>query len=128
MAAAKRQMVETNKQIAEECERLGIPKQFAPQAECHWYGRGENAVRQRRDELRKAAKAEIASREAQAKATIARRSVEAQEALLVTGLASAEARALFERLPTVETLMPPVKLAEIEHTNPHRNDEDDEDE
>jgi hypothetical protein len=50
---------EANAKIAAVCKELRIPGSFAPYIGDHWYGRGENAIKERRDELRKAAKAEI---------------------------------------------------------------------
>src|SRR5688572_20805225 len=45
-------VVEAKEQLAERCRELGIPKSFAPDLNLHWFGRGENAVAQRRSELR----------------------------------------------------------------------------
>src|SRR5215472_6592158 len=54
--AAKEACNAAQSAIAEECSRLGIPRRFAPNiSHPSWYGRGENAVRERRAELRKVA-------------------------------------------------------------------------
>ena len=41
--------------------RLGIPAHYAPAISCSWHGRGENAIKERRTELRAATKTRIAA-------------------------------------------------------------------
>ena len=41
--------------VDDRCEELGIPKRFRPSIQAVWSGRGENAVKSRRDELRRVA-------------------------------------------------------------------------
>ncbi len=48
-----------NAKIADECEKLGIVREFAPRVQCDWSDRGENAYAERRAELRIAAKAAV---------------------------------------------------------------------
>lgn len=100
--------------VAARCRELGIPDKFAPELALHWYGRGENAVAERRTELRMAAKARIAAEEKRAKSEIERWSAETQTKLLAAGLDSAEARAFLEAMPTPESLMPRLTLGEVE--------------
>jgi hypothetical protein len=54
--AAGKAVSKAKKQIAARCEELGIPARFAPTVEYLWSGRGENAVAERRRELRAVAK------------------------------------------------------------------------
>jgi hypothetical protein len=69
--------------IAEECERLA---RFRPSLACQWYGRGENASKERRAELRKVAQTRIAANEKQALTEIQRISSEVQIELLAHGM------------------------------------------
>jgi hypothetical protein len=50
--AADREVQKARQAVAARCRELGIPARFAPDLELRWYGRGENAVPKRRDELR----------------------------------------------------------------------------
>jgi hypothetical protein len=100
--------------IARECERLGIPSTFRPSLNMYWSGRGENAVNERRVELRRVAKAEIARIEQQAKVAIEHAHLQARVKLVEIGLHSADARKFLAALPAVETLMPPLDVKRIE--------------
>ena len=107
-------VAEAQTQVAERCAELGIPPRFAPGIAAGWYRRGENGARDRRVELRAVARTRIDALEKAAKVEIERRSLEVQERLIVGGLASVEARGFLDSIPTVDTLMPPLRLAEIE--------------
>ena len=99
--------------IEDRCRELNIPKEFAPTIQMHWYGRGENAVRERRDELRRTAKARLDVLEATAKTEIERISVESQAELISDGLTSEAAKVFFEQLPSAESLMPLLELNQV---------------
>jgi hypothetical protein len=101
--------------IDAECERLGIPKRFRPGIGMGWHGRGENAVRERRVELRKVAQTRIAAIEKSARQEIERISSEAQIELLAHGM-SEHARQLLDNLPKVEALMPSLQVEDIENS------------
>jgi hypothetical protein len=58
-AVAQEMTLKASEAIARRCRELGIPKRFAPDLSLHWYGRGENAVGQRRTELRRMAVTEV---------------------------------------------------------------------
>jgi hypothetical protein len=113
MTAANEVVEAAKRQIAERSRELGIPAAFRPEIGLNWWGRGENASRERRDELRKVAYTKIDELEKQAKLTIDRQTVEAQTRLLAEGLTSDEAHHWLESMPTAEQLMPPVSMAEI---------------
>ena len=113
----KKVVEEAKEKIADRCKALGIPEEFAPDISFGWYGRGENAVKSRREELRRAAKAEIDAMEQAARTEIERMSVEAQTQIIAHGLSSDAAKSFLAQLPTVEKLMPALKVAEIEHKN-----------
>jgi DNA-binding NarL/FixJ family response regulator len=61
---------QSNQLVAERCQQLGIPPQFAPDFSLSWYSRGENACSGRRAELRRVAYAEIEALAKNAKAKI----------------------------------------------------------
>ncbi len=100
--------------IEERCRELNIPKEFAPTISMMWFGRGQNAVRDRRAELRTAAKARLDALEATAKTEIERISVNGQTDLIADGLTSEAAQAFLERMPTTESLMPVLELNQVQ--------------
>ena len=58
--AAQKVARQANEQVAARCQQLGIPRWAQPEIlPPHWYGRGENATRQRRAELTRVAHAKI---------------------------------------------------------------------
>jgi hypothetical protein len=93
---------------------LGIPKRFRPQLEVEWYGRGENMFKERRTELRNVAESQLEARAARAKVTIDHDELNLTTKIVQEGLDSEHAKAFLAALPSVETLMPPVSLPEIE--------------
>ena len=100
-------------QIADRCEELGIPREFAPGLGCHWWSRGENAVKDRRNELRGKADAEIAARKQAARTQIEMWSLRAQTELASQTLTSEAARAFLEKMPTTAELMPKLEYQKI---------------
>jgi hypothetical protein len=106
--------------VQAECERLGIPPEFAPSIgpPC-WYSRGENMVRERRIELRRLARMHIEASEKAACSQIARASVEAQTAVIANGLSDA-GLAFLESLPTAVAMMPTMEIAAVERLLPPR--------
>lgn len=108
------------REIAERCEELGVPPDYAPALSFGWYGRGENAVMQRQAELRRAAKAQIAAAEQTARVEIERLSVQAQAEIIASGLESEAARAFFDRMPSVEALIPALDPALLDEQTAKR--------
>jgi hypothetical protein len=49
---AKLEAAKAQKIVAARCRELGIPARFAPELSLEWYRRGENALKERRAELR----------------------------------------------------------------------------
>jgi hypothetical protein len=45
---SKQFVIDANDKIKKRCEELGIPAEFAPGLSFGWYGRGQNAVNERR--------------------------------------------------------------------------------
>ncbi|WP_192246136.1 hypothetical protein [Mesorhizobium silamurunense] len=109
-AIAEAAVAEAAAKIKAECQRLGIPPEFAPYMNLSWYSRGENASKERRAELRNVAARTIAAAEKTAKLAIEKQSVETQEKIMSSGISSAAARLFLESMPTVESLMPQITV------------------
>lgn len=110
-------VAEADERIKERCRELGIPDEFRPAIDAHWYTRGENAAKSRRAELRAVAESRINADARTAKAEIERRSVEVQTELVAGGLESDEARGFLASMPPAAELMPATPtVAEIEAT------------
>jgi hypothetical protein len=120
----KRATEEANQLIGARCQELGIPRPFRPSlSEPYWFGRGENAVSQRRTELTRVAHSKIDQLLKQAQHTIERASVDIQTKLVADGLESAEAKAFLEAVPTADQLMPKVTVEEIQNQLAPNEDE-----
>lgn len=107
-----------DREIMRICREIGVPEEFRPSLVLSWYSRGENADRERRAELRKAASTRITAMELAARTEIERRSLEAQTALLAGGLTTDAARAVLAALPTAESLMPSLNVDDLEAAVP----------
>ena len=103
-----------NEEVAAEAERLGIPEEFRPKLSFHWERRGENEYRERREELRRLAKAEIDALEKVARVQIESESVQAQTEVIANGLNSAAAIEFLNKLPAVEAMMPALDVSDIQ--------------
>jgi hypothetical protein len=112
--AAARVVADAAETVAARCEDLGIPKAFAPTLDVHWYRRGENAVKERQQELRRVAYSRIEQLEKNAKHEISKQSLAVQTKLVAAGLTTGEARAFLEQMPTAAELMPALDATEIE--------------
>jgi hypothetical protein len=101
------QVVErANREVQRRCEEMCIPEHFRPRLGLTWMGRGENAVSERRAELRRVAQTRADADQRAAIQRIEESSLEAQEQLLRDGLTTSAAREFIERLPTPEQLLP----------------------
>lgn len=110
IAAAKK----ANQEIEAEADNLGIPKEFQPKINFGWARRGENEYRQRREELRRVARAEIDALEKVARVQIEAESVRAQTEVIANGLNSAAAIEFLNNLPAIESMMPMLDVTEIQ--------------
>ena len=111
---ARLELDQANQKIADECLKLGIPPQFAPRIDGHWYSRGENAAKERREELRRVAYTEIDAAAKNAKTQIGLAASDVRVRLLEGSLESDEAKRFLESMPTVEELMPMLSMEAIE--------------
>lgn len=99
--------------IADRCAELGIPKEFAPGLNVGWYERGQNAVKQRREELRRVAKSRIEAIEKEAVTKIERASFEAQSEVMISGLETDAAKLFLSNMKSVDELMPSIGVADV---------------
>jgi hypothetical protein len=113
-ATAATAIREGDRQIADICGEVGIPEEFRPRLALSWRDRGENAVAGRRAELRKVAATRLDALAKAAKVSIDRAELDACTDLAAGALQTDEARAWLERQPTIDQLMPPLDLAEME--------------
>jgi hypothetical protein len=115
---AERAVAEADTQIAQRCRELGIPERFRPSIDCHWYKRGENAMKDRRAELRKVAQMELAARVKAAKNTVDRRTADLLTQLVAGMLESSQAKDFLNAMPSVDDLMPPITLDDLKAIAP----------
>jgi len=112
--AADAEVEEAKQKIAARCEDLGIPARFAPTLKLVWLGRGENAIKEWRAELRAVAKSRVEALEAEALTKIKMSCHEAHAQVLAHGLTSVSAIAFFDALPSAEEVMPALPMASVE--------------
>jgi len=100
---------EAEAEIVKRCIELGIPKECRPGLSFGWHGRGQNASKERRQELIRVAHSRIEAIEKAARTQIERRSIEMQEQIMSDALTSDAARTLLTQLPSIASLMPPLE-------------------
>lgn len=125
---AKQVVRDADEEIARRCGELGIPREFRPSLGLNWYGRGENASKERRTELYRVARTRA---EAAAKAAVVQietRELEDLTRIATGALESAEAKRFLESLPAIETLMPRIELSALGPLALSAGSEEDEDE
>lgn len=110
---AKKSIAAADAEIAHRCRALGIPENFRPGIALSWYSRGENAMRERRAELRKVAQTELAARSKAAKVEIDRHAAQLLTQLAAGALESSESRAFLDAMPSIDELMPRLTLPEL---------------
>lgn len=113
-AEAKAAVESAQRAIHDRCKELGIPDEFAPGVAFTWYGRGHNSVADRRAELRRAAKSKVDALEKEAITKIERLSLEAQTEVISSGLESDAAKTFLNSMPSMDALMPPIEIGEIQ--------------
>lgn len=112
--AADEVTTKANAQIQAACADLGIPAKDAPALELGWRARNpEYANKSRRAELHKLAETRLAALTKTAKAAIQSAALDVEERLVMGGLQSGEARAVFDSMPTVEQIMPALSLDDL---------------
>jgi hypothetical protein len=111
---AQKVVAEAQAKIAKRCHELGIPKTFAPAIGMTWQGRGENALAQRRTELRRVAQSSIEAMKKAAITKIEKQSLDLRTQVVAMGLLSADAKEFLESLAPVEEAMRSLDFAEME--------------
>jgi len=105
-ATSQQTVREADAELARRCRTLGIPEEFRPRLMLGWSGRGENADRERRAELRKVAQTRIAAMARSARVAIETQALDGLTQLAAGALESDAARAFLAAMPTPEALMP----------------------
>ena len=113
-AAAEAAVQQADAEIAKLCKERGIPAEFRPRLSLAWYGRGENAAKDRRAELRTLAKAEIDAGVKRASVEVDRSVADLQTKLINSAMRSEEARRFLDALPSIDALLPAPSLEAIE--------------
>lgn len=96
--------------IEEQARKRGIPKAFAPGIGFSWHGRGQNAAKDRREELRRAAKARIDAMAKEAEMRVEREALDLRTQVVSMGLLSPAATQFLNTMTTVEQAMPRLKF------------------
>lgn len=105
---------EAQAEVAKRCEELGIPKTFAPSLGISWNGRGENALKSRREELRRVAKAEVEAMAARAIVKVEQESLDLRTQVVAMGLLSDSAQTFLQTLKPVEEVMHKLDFAAVD--------------
>jgi Tfp pilus assembly protein PilX len=105
-AAANAAVRKADGQLAKRCEEMHIPPEFRPKLYVNWSQRGENALADRRAELRRVLKTKVEAVTSAAMVQIEMRMVEGLTMLAQDGLESSAAQAFLAGMPTVQELMP----------------------
>lgn len=113
-AEAMKVAAESQSKIAERCKELGIPPTFAPSLTVVWHGRGENALAQRRAELRVMAKARIDAMSKAAITKIERTSLALRTQVVGMAIMSPDAKMFFESLAPIDESMHALEFRDIE--------------
>jgi hypothetical protein len=111
---AQEKLQQLDDELARRCHELGIPPQFRPKLEASWYGRGENANKYRRAELRLVAKARIDAALRIAESKLVRHETELLEQIVRHALTTDAAKTFLDAMPTAEALLPTIDVSDLE--------------
>lgn len=118
MRQARELVAPLDKELRKRCKAMGIPEIFRPHVGAGWSDRGENAYKERRQELRRAAISQIEAGVEQAKRDLLRKETMTLNALTAEGITSQRGKELLSSLPTVEELLPKVDVQLLENATP----------
>jgi hypothetical protein len=111
---AQEALLKANDQIRCQCADLGIPPEHAPELQMSWRSRsGDFSDDKRRGELIKLAEAKLDAVTTAAKTAIQAAALHIEEALIMGGLDSDEAKTVLSQMPTPEGLMPAIGLDDL---------------
>jgi hypothetical protein len=119
---AREECATAQAKISERCDELGIPSAMHPVVQFDWQSRGPFAIAGQQQNLRRAAHQRIAAQERAAIAAIDRAALEIQTNLVRAGLTSDAAIDFLSAMPSVNDLMPPVNMDELEEPKPRRRE------
>jgi hypothetical protein len=100
--------------IEAQAAKKGIPKDLAPQLQLGWQGRGQMKAAERRNELRRVAKAEVDAMTAAAITRIEKQSLDLRTQVVAMALLTPEASMFLESLAPVEEAMHELDFGKIE--------------
>jgi hypothetical protein len=103
-----------NRELVRRCNAVGIPPQFRPQFSVWWHYRGQNYSKQRRLELRNAARATLQVLYKAAIATVDHTIADLLNKITFQCFSTSEAKVALHGMPTVDQLVPQLTLDEIE--------------
>ena len=108
-----------NAEIQKICEDNNIPQDSRPSmSNPLWFGRGENASKERRAELRKVAETRLDAMAKQAKGQIDRDDAMLRLQITAMSVTTQQAMAFLEALPSIEQLMRALDVQELEAAVP----------
>ena len=107
-------LAEAEQEVEDRCDELGIPEEFRPSIHWSWSSRSENAVAQRRTELRFRATSEIEAIRKAARTKVESWSLETQTDLAARNLTTEAAKEFLKKMPRTAELMPSLEFEDIE--------------
>lgn len=117
---AREECAEAQRRIEGRCGALGIPLAMHPLVKFDWQTRGPFQIAANQQNLRRAAHQRISAQERAAIAEIDRAALDIQTNLVRAGLTSDAAVEFLSAMPSVNDLMPPVNMDEIDPSPPRR--------
>ncbi len=112
-AAARVAVQQAEARVAAACRASGIPEDLAPSLGLSWQGRGENALRSRREELRRLAASRIDEMARAAALRIDEVILDVETQLVRAGLDTDAGAAFLDAMPTPADLLPQIDVAEL---------------
>jgi hypothetical protein len=113
-AEVERVLDEANAEIAMRSLVLGIPAEFAPRLSIGWHERYDNASRERREELRRAAQAEITAKVETAQTKIEKHGLDLRIKIVAMGELSDAAKTFLETLRPVDEAVYELDFAAVD--------------
>jgi hypothetical protein len=120
-------VADARKKIADRNEAKGIPRWAAPSVSLGWWGQGQNAVREFCAKMIRLHNAKTDEQSKKSKLHIDQVALGIEEKLLTGGLETDAAKAFLESMPTPETLMPAITVAEVKREIEAPESDEDED-
>ena len=102
-----------NDELQQRCADAGVPRDWAPSLNMFYFRRGENSSARRRAELRRVANSRMEQVKRAAKLAVDRAESDMATALVANQLDSSESKDWLAALPTPESLIPALDIAEF---------------